>query len=97
MFATKQPISPQPFKFRISHSKYKKYDALLDDGRIVSFGAIKRNNTPYQQYKDRTGLKAYSAYDHNDKERRIRYYKRHGDPKSFEPYTPAWFSAKYLW
>lgn len=97
MFATQQPTIPQPFKFRISQTKYKKYDALFANGRIVSFGAIKRNGIPYQQYKDKTGLKAYTAYDHKDKERRIKYYKRHGDPKSFEPYSPAWFSAKYLW
>ncbi|ETI53735.1 hypothetical protein F443_03360 [Phytophthora nicotianae P1569] len=46
------------YKFRVSKRKGKKYDALLSDGRIVSFGAIKSNGEPYQQYQDRTSLKA---------------------------------------
>ncbi|ETN14285.1 hypothetical protein PPTG_07914 [Phytophthora nicotianae INRA-310] len=47
------------YKFRVSKRKGKKYDALLSDGRIVSFGAIKSNGEPYQQYQDRTSLKAF--------------------------------------
>lgn len=85
------------FTFRVSKRKGKKYDALLSDGSIVSFGAIKRDGTPYDQFKDQTGLKMYSSYDHNDPKRRERYYKRHGDPSLMKPYTAGWFSAHYLW
>jgi len=55
------------FKFRISQRKGKKYDALFADGRVVSFGGLRGDGKPYGQYKDRTSLKAYSAYDHKDK------------------------------
>ncbi|KAF4037691.1 hypothetical protein GN244_ATG10429 [Phytophthora infestans] len=65
------------YKLRVSKRKGKKYDALLSDGRVVSFGAIKSNGEPYQQYQDRTNLKAYRDYDHKDTKRRERYYKRH--------------------
>jgi hypothetical protein len=54
------------YKFRISTRRSKKYDAVFDDGRIVSFGAFKRDGTPYQQYKDSTPLRAFRAYDHNE-------------------------------
>jgi hypothetical protein len=52
---------------------------------------------PYDQYKDRTSLKAYSAYDHKDKTRRKAYYSRHGPLDEENPYTADWFSKKYLW
>jgi hypothetical protein len=55
------------FKFRISQRKGKKYDAVFADGRVVSFGGLRGDGKPYAQYKDRTSLKAYSAYDHRDK------------------------------
>jgi hypothetical protein len=40
---------------------------VFADGRIVSFGGLRGDGKPYAQYKDRTSLKAYSAYDHKDK------------------------------
>ncbi|GMF66397.1 unnamed protein product [Phytophthora lilii] len=58
-----------PFTFRISKRKDKKYDAVFDDGRVVSFGGIKRNGEPYQQYRDSTPLRAFSKYDHGNIER----------------------------
>jgi hypothetical protein len=39
------------YKFRVSSKPTKKYDAVFDDGRIVSFGSFKRDGTPYQQSK----------------------------------------------
>ena len=77
-------------KFEKSKVKGKKYTAILPDGKKVSFGAL-----GYQQYKDTTPLKLYSNLDHNDKERRDRYYARH--PKDYPKYSPDWFSKKYLW
>lgn len=80
----------------VAPSKYKqkKYDAYTKDGEyITSFGAIKKNGTPYDQYKDKIGY--YSMYDHKDKKRRDNYYKRHN--KNYPKYSPDWFSKKFLW
>lgn len=78
------------YKFIISRRKGKKYDVYKDGKYLVSFGA-----KDYQQYKDKTPLKAYSNLDHNDKDRRKRYYQRHGKEAKFE--SAKWFSHKYLW
>lgn len=76
------------YKFKKSKRKNKKYDAYdLNDNYIASFGAL-----GYQQYKDKIGY--YSDLDHNDKERRKRYYARHKEAK-FE--SPKYFSHKFLW
>ena len=69
-------------EFKKSHLKNKKYDAVLYNTKtkrknIIPFGSIKSNGTPYQQYKDTTGLGLYTKYDHVDKKRRERYRKRH--------------------
>jgi hypothetical protein len=85
------------YKLRVSSKPTKKYDAVFADGRIVSFGGIKRDGRPYDQFKDSTSLKAFAMYDHNDKTRRERFYKRHGPIDESNPYTPSWFSKKYLW
>lgn len=54
-----------------SSRKNKKYMAIVDDKKI-HFG-----DNRFQQYKDRTPLKLYSHLDHNDKKRRMNYFKRH--------------------
>ncbi|GMF32354.1 unnamed protein product [Phytophthora lilii] len=59
-------LNTMPFPFRISKRKGKKYDAVFDDGRVVSFGGTKRNGEPYQQYRDITPLRAFSEYDHGN-------------------------------
>ncbi|KAL8003723.1 hypothetical protein Plhal703r1_c12g0064011 [Plasmopara halstedii] len=86
-----------PFTFRISKRKDKKYDAVFDDGRVVSFGGIKRNGEPYQQYRDITPLRAFSKYDHGNIERKQRFYRRHGPIDTSKPYTASWFSKTFLW
>lgn len=83
------------YTFRQSTRRDKKYDALLSDGRIVPFGGIQRNGEPYAQFKDRTPLKLYSAYDHNDPKRRERYYKRH--KVDYPPYSADWLAKRFLW
>lgn len=87
-------------RFEKSKNKNKKYDAILlnkKTGRInkISFGAIRPSGEPYPQFKDRTGLGLYTKYNHNDKLRRERYYRRFG--KKAVKYTAKWFSHKYLW
>jgi len=86
---------------RKSTNKLKKYDAILENNKnkkivIVSFGAIKPDGTPYSQYKDRTPLKLYSKYDHNDEKRRERYLKRHSKDIN-KPYSKSWLSKVFLW
>jgi hypothetical protein len=85
------------FHFRVSRRRDKKYDAVFDNGRVVPFGGIRKNGVPYDQFRDQTGIGAYSKYDHNDEQRRARYYMRHGPFNKMKPYTADWFSAKYLW
>ncbi|KAL7682749.1 hypothetical protein Plhal304r1_c046g0126861 [Plasmopara halstedii] len=77
--------------------KDKKYDAVFDDGRVVSFGGIKRNGEPYQQYRDITPLRAFSKYDHGNIERKQRFYRRHGPIDTSKPYIASWFSKTFLW
>ena len=58
----------------------KKYKAVLKSdpqGKVIYFGAIKPNGQPYEQYKDRTSLKLFKNYDHNDIDRMHRYIQRH--------------------
>ena len=83
-------------KFKRSHLKHKKYDAILknkDTNRYVNvpFGA-----RGYEQYKDRVPLRLYKKYDHEDKTRRINYRARHAKDIN-KPYSPSWFSLHYLW
>ena len=85
------------YQFRVSNRRLEKYDALLSDGRIVSFGGIRSNGDPYRQYRDTTPLKTYRAFDHNDAQRRDRYYKRHGAIDNVRPYSADWFSKKFFW
>ena len=77
-------------RFEKSKAKGKKYAAILPDGKRVNFGAL-----GYEHYKDRTPLKLYSHLDHNDSERRKRYYERHN--KDYPKYSADYFSKKYLW
>lgn len=85
---------------RKSTRKNKKYQIDLIDHktkkkiRTIHFGAIKKDGTPYAQYKD-TALGLYSKYDHNDKDRRARYYKRH--KKKYGKYSADALSKRYLW
>ncbi len=76
--------------------KNKKYSVLKynNDTKqyhyLLSFG-----HSLYQHYKDRTPLKLWTHLDHNDKERRLRYYKRHGLTDDKE--SAKYYSNKYLW
>lgn len=82
------PVRLDGYTFERSKRAHKKYAVTLASGRTVHFG-----DTRYQQYKDRIGL--FSDADHGDKERRRRYYARHGREAARE--SPKWFSHRYLW
>jgi hypothetical protein len=75
--------------FSVSPIKFKKYRAYLSDGSHIDFG-----DKRYQHYKDKA-LGFYSDLDHNDEDRRRRYYQRH--KKNYPKYSADWFSKKYLW
>ena len=80
--------------FQKSISKNKKYDAIIENkltGRIVK---IPFGDNRYQQFYDKLGL--YSSLNHNDKERRRLYIARHSKDINL-PYSPSYFSLKYLW
>ena len=82
-------------------AKGKKYTAIIQNkttGRKkkINFGAIRKDGTPYPQYKDKV-LGMYSKYDHNDKARRERYRKRHANTFSPNHYSSSYFSMVRLW
>ena len=73
----------------------KKYTVILKSkstGRLVT---LHFGGTVYSQYKDRA-LGLYVSSDHNDKTRRTNYRARHASDIN-KPYSPSWFSLKYLW
>ena len=87
------------YEFFKSARKNKKYKVVIykKDKKIktIHFGGIKKDGTPYPQFKDTTPLKLYSKYDTNDKERKKLYYKRH--KKNYGKLSADYFSKKYLW
>ena len=87
-------------KFRKSLKKDKKYDALLCNKKtnnivIVSFGAIRENGIPYEQYEDKV-LGIYTKYNHYDIKRRQIYINRHKNDIN-KPYSASYFSLNFLW
>lgn len=96
------PALPKGIVFK-KGSGYKKYTAVLPDGKKVHFG-----DNRYQQFKDsvppRLGGGLWSKKDHADKKRRANYRKRHagmfckdGVRCIDKKYSPAWFSYYFLW
>lgn len=85
--------------FAKSTRSAKKYMVVTPSGRTIHFGA-----KGYQQFRDSTGVHAWSHMDHNDPERRKRYRKRHGAIRNKrgvlahrDPECPAYYSWNYLW
>ena len=90
-------------KFVKGPANKKKYTAILRHKRTgktrkIHFGGMKKDGTPYEQYKDNV-LGLYAKYNHGDKKRRGRYQERHKKEKpSFNQYYSAgYFSYKFLW
>lgn len=72
-----------------SDKPLKKYDAYFDiDGKQkkVSFGAIKKDGTPYSDFTQ-----------HKDEERKKRYLLRHSNESYTDPTTPATLAKYILW
>ena len=89
-------------KFFKSNRKDKKYRVefvFKDKVHKVNFGQL-----GFQHFKDRTPLKLYKSLDHNDKDRRERYRKRHSGIRNkqnqlvFKLVTsPSFWSWNMLW
>ena len=82
------------FFFIKSPNKSKKYRAVFEDSYYTDFGAIKKDGTPYSQFKDKA-LGLYSNYNNYDENKKNNYYKRHN--VIYPIYSADWFSKKYLW
>jgi len=83
-------------KFKKSNTRYKKYDAIIEDivtkrQQTVPFGDVR-----YSQYFDSTGLGRYTKLNHNDKKRKQNYLARHGKTMT-KKFSASYFAAKYLW
>jgi len=77
-------------KFPYKYTAKVYFNGKLEKHKTVHFG-----HQDYQQYKDSVPLGLYKKFDHNDEERRDRYYKRHN--KDYPKYSKDWFSKKFLW
>lgn len=93
---------PKGIKF-VKGPGFKKYTAILPDGRRVHFG-----DRRYEHFKDsvpkRLGGGIWSKKDHGDPQRRKNYRTRHGGMRCKDgtrcinhKYSPAWFSYYFLW
>ena len=80
-------VKKDGFEFQKSTRKNKKYMVKVNN-RTVHFGGA-----GYEHYSDKIGL--YKHLNHNDKDRRRRYYARHGTATN--KHSPKWFSHKFLW
>lgn len=79
-------------QFRKSQIPSKKYDAILKDGTVVSFGSA-----THEQYRDNV-LGLYSNLDHNDEKRRELFRKRFNRAyEKTDKFSPLWFSYNLLW
>jgi len=78
----------KPFVSKAKNKKYAVYVMKGDKKRLIHFG-----DSRYGQFKDKIGH--YSSLDHNDKERRKRYYQRHG--QTTDKNSAKYWSHKVLW
>ena len=81
------------YKPFVSKAKNKKYSVwVMKDGKpkMLSFG-----DSRYNQFKDTTGIGAYSHMNNNDPERRRLYFARHGT--TTDETSPLYWSNRFLW
>tara|TARA_R100001163_G_scaffold32976_1_gene25555 strand:- start:8389 stop:8628 length:240 start_codon:yes stop_codon:yes gene_type:complete len=77
-----------------STRKHKKYMVYVKANNKRGYKIVHFGDNRYKQFKDKTPLKLYKHLDHQDKERKKRYYARHG--KAIKD-SAKYFSHKYLW
>jgi hypothetical protein len=65
----------------------KKYDAIIDGKKTVSFGGVKKNGEPYSDFTK-----------HKDEKRKQRYINRHEKNENFnDPMTSGFWAYRILW
>jgi len=79
-----------------SKKKNKKYDVYYEDNYLTSFGQIKPDGIPYEQYEDKIS-NFYSAYNHYDKKRRANYRYRHKHDHLKDIGSAGFWSYYFLW
>jgi len=85
-------------KFVKSDKAGKKYTAILKNKNTGGEKRVHFGDSTLPQYRDSTGVGAWSHKDTNDKERRRLYHLRHkgeGDPSNFP--NPGFWSSNFLW
>lgn len=90
--------SPENYRFHgfeVSHTKNKKYDAILLNKLTKKFLRVPFGDKRYEQYHDKA-LGVYSSLDHHDEKRRAAYRKRH-DGEQLRTYSSGFFSYYFLW
>jgi hypothetical protein len=95
---TYYPISKwKILRFEPSNTKGKKYDAILTMKSPGNTARVPFGSSYYEQYKDTTGLRKYSRFDHLNKKRQTSYIARHKGFIKDGFYSPGYFSMRYLW
>lgn len=84
-------------RFQKSKTKFKKYDAILQNRKTNKLYIVPFGQLPYESYRDKTGLNLYPQLLHGDKKRRERYRIRHQKDLKDGYYSPGYFSYFYLW
>ncbi len=69
-----------------SNKNNKKYDAIINNSKTISFGGIKENGKPYEDYTT-----------HKNDERKNRYLERHKHDNYKNPLYPSFYSTNLLW
>ena len=83
--------------YRKSKTKYKKYDAILENKKTKKIYYVPFGDNRYENYKDKTGLNLYPHLIHGDKKRQIAYRRIHFKDLKDGYYSPGWFSYFILW
>ena len=83
-------------KFQKSKTRFKKYDAIIEDVKTRRKQTVPFGDVRYEQFSDSTGLKLYSRLDHNDEKRRQNYLARHEKTRN-KKWSASWFSSVFLW
>lgn len=81
--------------YKKSSTKYKKYDALIENKETKKKYTIPFGDTRYENYQDKTGLNLYPV--HKDEERRKSYKARHKVYLKDGFYSPSYFAYYILW
>ncbi len=83
--------------YRKSKTKYKKYDAKIQNKRTGKIVYVPFGDKRYENYHDKTGLNLYPHLLHGDSKRRKAYRSRHKHNVREDSYSPSWFSYYITW